>query len=592
MIKTAYYYIKQLYAHLKSFRWHILTLSILQGWVAIIDLVGMTFLYLVLVFLFSGKIPENFQNILQKYFSLTFYEMPKLGAIFVTVTFTILMIRVILGVIQGYYTSWLGRTVLMFLTTNLNKKILLSPYKEMVSRPSGELALAIGDESYTVGQSIIDISDVFSNAMILVFYFIVLGVISKKYTIFLLLSLMIIGSSTYFTIRLGKQYGDLLVKQSKKLSSIMFDLINNMKAIRLFNNEAEEVNNYKSNCMEYRRFHVKKDLYVELTTYVPNAVLYIIIIVAYFLLMFHPSEPPIFYDSNLALLLFGYTTRILFGCKILVSKGGAFLSNIQSGKDIFEILNIPDEKKVDLNSKIAPRLENRIQFENVAFQHKGQNKSLFENLSLSMPINKHIAIVGETGCGKTTLLDLLMGLYKPLSGKILVSDQDLADLDQRIWRAKVIYVNQEISLFNDTVFKNLTYGASNKNMDQVVYYSKLALCHEFISVLPDGYETVLHYQGKNISGGQKQRLLVAHALICEPEVLILDESTSSLDEYTQSIVMQNIKKLYHDKTLIVVTHKSEMLALFDHIIRLDKGQVVYQGNFKGYQEKFFSKVSL
>jgi ABC-type multidrug transport system fused ATPase/permease subunit len=581
-------YFKRLYLHTRGFHRHLLSLAFLQIGVAICDLLGMTFLYMSLIILVTGRVPDQMPVMFIKIIEESGLNLSSKNGI-VAITFIILLARLLLGVIKAYYTSWLGRKVHQFFTTRIGEQVLCSSYGEMITRPSGELALAFGDASYSLGQTVIDLSESISTIMIISLYFIVIGFVSARYEGFLFLTLCSIGSFTFLTIRMGKNVVDKLVVYSKKLNSVMFDLINNMKAIRLFNSEREEIEKCEKIFSKYREYHVKKDLFAELAIIIPLLVLYVLVFGAYF---FYHDKPGIslFYNSSLALLLFGYTLRILFGSKILATKLGNVITNARTGSDVFDILELNDQKVQWKKSGLNPDFSSEVRFDKLSFTHKGQTNPLFRDLEMVIPFRKHSAIVGETGSGKSTLLDLYVSLLFPSSGRIVVSGKDLSEIDHRIWRSKVVYVNQEISLFNDSIYNNLTYGAPDRDMEKVIKFSKLALCHDFISVLPSGYDTILHYQAKNLSGGQKQRLLIAHALICEPEVLILDESTNALDDYTQGKIMHNIRTLYQNKTLIVVTHKSDSLSSFDHIIRLDKGRVVYEGTFKDYQENYSVKT--
>lgn len=508
----------------------------------------------------------------------------------IILTFITLLTQIILAVIKAYYTSWLGRSIHQYFTTKIGKKFLCSSYREMITKPSGEITVALGDESYGLGQTVIYLSEVISNLMLVIFYLVAIVFLSIRFAVFLIVTICLIGFITLFMIRLGKQFGDNLVLQSKKIYSVVFDLINNMKAIRLFNNEKNEIDKYEEIFSKYRKFHIMRDLFQELTSLIPQFILYVILLGMYFFYFENPVNVQSI-NVSVVLLLFGYSSRVLIGSKNIALKLGNVISTAQAGQDVFDILELPNDEFGSGKPGIIPDFGGEFRFEKINFIHKGQSQPLFTDLDLSIPFGKHVAIVGETGSGKSTLLDLYVSLLEPNGGKRLVSGHDLVHVNRRIWRSKVVYVNQEISLFNDTILNNLSYGINEIPFEKVVYYSKLARCHDFIIALPDGYNTQLHYQAKNISGGQKQRLLIAHALIFEPEVLILDESTNSLDEYTQGIILQNIKNLYRDKTLIIVTHKSEMLPLFDHIIRLDKGTVAYEGNFKGYHDLYSPKVS-
>ena len=196
-----------------------------------------------------------------------------------------------------------------------------------------------------------------------------------------------------------------------------------------------------------------------------------------------------------------------------------------------------------------------------------------------------IAIVGPTGVGKTTIVSLLERFYDPLSGKITIDGHNLKDITLHSLRNNISLVLQDVFLFNGTIEENIAYGVENYTRENVVDAAKTAYADEFISKMPNGYDTVVGERGVRLSGGQKQRIAIARAVLRNTPILILDEATSSVDTETESNIQEAVEKLMGNRTIIVIAHRLTTVMKADNIIVLEKGSLVEQGTHKELFEK-------
>ena len=199
---------------------------------------------------------------------------------------------------------------------------------------------------------------------------------------------------------------------------------------------------------------------------------------------------------------------------------------------------------------------------------------------MCIPKGKITAIVGFSGAGKSTIINLICRFYDVTEGAIYVDGLPLKQLDLESWRSQIATVSQDIYLFSTTVKENIAYGDLDATEDDIIAAAKQAHAHEFICELPQGYDTKVGDRGIRLSGGQRQRLALARAIIRNPKILILDEATNSLDTISESLIQETLKTLIHDRTTIIIAHRLSTVTQADQIIVLEKGQVVEQGNFQ------------
>jgi ABC-type multidrug transport system fused ATPase/permease subunit len=236
-------------------------------------------------------------------------------------------------------------------------------------------------------------------------------------------------------------------------------------------------------------------------------------------------------------------------------------------------LQISDEAPLSFN--------HRLELNNIVFQYPTAHTPSLQGVSLTILKNQSIGFVGKTGAGKTTLADVILGLYQPRSGTISVDGVVLTESNERLWRRRVGYVPQTVFLTNASIAENIALGIPTDKIDRiaVIRAAEMAQAEEFIDLLPDTYDTVVGERGVKLSGGQRQRLGIARALYHQPDVLIFDEATSALDGMTEDAVMQAINKLSQQCTLILIAHRLRTIQACDRIIMLENGVLVADGSY-------------
>jgi len=252
-------------------------------------------------------------------------------------------------------------------------------------------------------------------------------------------------------------------------------------------------------------------------------------------------------------------------------------------EDMIEI--VPPKKLSSKPDTAKPELSfNKIiKLKNVRFSYQDSSCEVINNINLTIPKNSVIGFAGPTGCGKTTLVDIILGLLKPQKGEIIIDDTEIDDDNITSWQRKIGYVPQEIYLSDDTILKNIAFGVQDKDISykQVQYAAQIAAIDNFIeNELPQKYDTVIGERGIRLSGGERQRIGLARALYRNPEVLVLDEATSSLDGTTEEYVLKAIHSAAQSRTVIMIAHRLNTLKDCDQIYILEKGRIIGQGKYE------------
>lgn len=233
-------------------------------------------------------------------------------------------------------------------------------------------------------------------------------------------------------------------------------------------------------------------------------------------------------------------------------------------------------------------LQQKIELRNLVFQYPNGASPLLNNLNLTIPRNATVAIVGGSGAGKTTVVDIILGLLKPQGGSVLVDETPITPHNVTAWQRYLGYVPQHIYLSDDTLGANIAFGVASGDLDRdrVEDAARIAGLHDFIvRELPNGYDTMVGEHGVKLSGGQKQRIGIARAVYSDPDVLILDEATSALDNLTEDMVSEAIREVFHKKTIIMIAHRLRTVRRADVIYLLENGNVADRGSYTDLFER-------
>ncbi|MPM26140.1 putative ABC transporter ATP-binding protein [bioreactor metagenome] len=254
-------------------------------------------------------------------------------------------------------------------------------------------------------------------------------------------------------------------------------------------------------------------------------------------------------------------------------------STVACAERVFQILDEEEEIKDSSDAVVLENPRGEVSFDHVAFRYK-EDVPLIEDMNLQVKQGDTIAIVGPTGAGKTTLVNLLMRFYEINSGKISIDGVDITNIKRSELRKMFGMVLQDTWLYNGTIKENIAYGKEGATMDEVVMAAKAAHADHFIRTLPQGYDTVLNEEGTNISQGQKQLLTIARAILADPAILILDEATSSVDTRTEVLIQKAMANLMQGRTSFVIAHRLSTIRDAELILVMNKGTIIEMGNHK------------
>ncbi|MDD5327072.1 MAG: ABC transporter transmembrane domain-containing protein [Phycisphaerae bacterium] len=254
---------------------------------------------------------------------------------------------------------------------------------------------------------------------------------------------------------------------------------------------------------------------------------------------------------------------------------------------VFSIMDQPLEPQKEGAVEMAS-LKNTIVFKDIVFSYPGSERPVLNGINLSVKAGHNIALVGPNGSGKTTLANLLPRFYDPDSGQVFIDGEDIRDATLFSLRSQIGMVTQNVVTFNDTIAANIAYGKPGASREEIVAAAERAFAHEFISPLPNGYDTIIGEQGAGLSGGQLQRIVIARAILRNPAILIFDEATSQVDADSEAKIHQAIEEIMHDRTCFIIAHRFSTIISADVIVVMDKGKIIAQGQ----HEKLMQSCSL
>jgi ABC-type multidrug transport system fused ATPase/permease subunit len=463
--------------------------------------------------------------------------------------------------------------------SDVYSKILSLPLSFYSKERKGDIIARISDDVREVEISIISFLEVTVREPLTIFIY--LGALlmwSAELTAFVFVMLLVTG---FIIGRVGKS----LKRQSAeaqdisgRLISIVDETLGGLRIIHAFN--AEEYMREQFSKINKQLFGIsvrmnsRRELSSPLTEFLAMCVVCAVLYYGGTLVL---EEKTLQAETFIGFM-------VLFAQLIPPAKGfsNAFYNirkGLASAQRIFEILDAPVLIEEKPDARPIQNFMSEIVYNKVGFSyHNFDDKKILEELNLSIAKGKLVALVGQSGAGKTTMVDLLPRFYDVSYGQILIDGVDVRDYKLSDLRNLFGMVSQEAILFNDTVFNNIAFGLKNVTLQQVIEAATIANAHDFISKLSDGYETVIGDRGNKLSGGERQRLTIARAVLANPPILILDEATSSLDSGSEKLVQDALTKLMRGRTTIVIAHRLSTIQYADEIIVMQDGKIAERGN--------------
>ncbi|MFR6019244.1 MAG: peptidase domain-containing ABC transporter [Paraclostridium sordellii] len=481
--------------------------------------------------------------------------------------------------------------LLIHLGQKLDIPLMLGYYEHVINLPMnffgtrevGEIISRFNDAS-NIRQAI---SGVALTMMIDVFMVLIGGGILYSQSPFLfsltIIPLVLYGIIVYsFKSNIEKANRETMEKNSK-LTSYLIESLNGIETIKAFNSEREVNLETEKRFIKFIKAIFKNECINNMQVSLKSLVKGVFAIAILWIGSIQVLNGKISFGELLTFnaLLAYFLTPI----ENIINLQPTVQTALVAAERLSEILDLELEKSEQEDKKIQPKsLKGNISFKDVDFRY-GTRNLILKNINMTIKKGERIALVGESGSGKTTLAKLLLNFYQCEKGEILVNNYNLLDINVEALRDKIAYISQETFLFNGTILENLMLGNPYLTYEEVIDACEKAQIHDFINSLPLRYNTLVEENGSNFSGGQKQRLSIARAILRKPEILIMDEATSNLDSITEKAIERTIHKFSEGMTTIIIAHRLSTIMRCDNIYILEKGEIKEKGNHKELLEQ-------
>ena len=390
------------------------------------------------------------------------------------------------------------------------------------------------------------------------------------------ITLTTIGLYSYLTFTITEWrnvFRKRMNQADNDVSTKMIDSLLNYETVKYFNNESFEFERLDQSLEDYesaanKSRHTLSLLNVAQTFIIMTGITIMLVMSAYGI-----KNGDI--DIGGFVVINAYMLQLYQPLNWLGSVYREIRQSLTDMENMFSLLEVKPTTQ-DANEKIPESETAEIKFDQVSFDYDVR-RTIIKNISFTVPDGKKVAIVGPTGAGKSTISRLLFKFYEPKSGNIYVNNMNINTVSQDSLRGIIGVVPQDTVLFNDTIYYNIAYGNTMASEEQVISAAKNADIHDFITSLPDGYQTIVGERGLKLSGGEKQRVAIARTILKNPKIFFFDEATSALDTSTEKEIQKNLENISKNKTTLIIAHRLSTAANADQIIVLDKGEIIEQG---------------
>jgi subfamily B ATP-binding cassette protein MsbA len=467
----------------------------------------------------------------------------------------------------------IGAKVVRDVREQLFNKLITLPMNFYIKKPSGELiSRVINDSNVLQGILGYSVKDIFVEGMT---FIVLLTVAFIRRWDLALIAITVLPFSFYVIDSFGKKMKRIAQRTQEQISGLIVRLtesITGIKMVKAFLREKLHREKFNEENRQYYRLTLKGARTIEYSKLLHE----IIGGVGSTFILFFGLYLVVKGSMTLGELLSFFTAIGMMYTPI--RRLGSANNNLQQARAAAErMFYILDQEPEIDGTRDLPPLRNEITFKNVSFVYPGTKKKVLDNINFTVKKGSLVAIVGKSGAGKTTLVDMIPRFYRPTEGKILFDGVDINEATFESLRRNIGIVSQDIILFNETVRENIALGKPDATEEEIIEAAKAAYAHDFIKEMPNGYDAVIGERGVRLSGGQKQRISIARALLKNPPILILDEATSSLDTASEAIVQKALDNLMANRTTFVIAHRLSTIRRADKILVLDKSRIVEAG---------------
>jgi subfamily B ATP-binding cassette protein MsbA len=493
-------------------------------------------------------------------------------------TLLLALLKGVFSYFQRYLTSYVGQRVVTNLRDEVFQHLQRMSVGFLEEQRTGELIARITSD-------VAQIQVIISSGLISLFsqFFLLVGIIVAVLVInwrLALLTLTVLPLIVYVVSKAGHRIRGISHRVQEKiadLTSVLEETFSGIRVVKAFTMEKHEAKRFAQENEESFAANMKSAQALAFLT--PTVeILYVVglVIVLWFggLEVLHGRL-----TTGRLVTFFTYIGMIGTPITILTNTINSFQQALAGADRLFEILDHEDDLREAPNAIELPKIKGEVEFRNVSFGYR-PGQEILSGINLKVSSGEIVALVGPSGAGKTSLINLIPRFYVPNSGAVLVDGYDLMKIKVASLRQQIGLVPQETILFGVSIRENISYGKPKATEEEIVTAAKMANAHEFISALPDGYETLAGERGSKLSGGQKQRIAIARALLRNPRILILDEATSALDTEAERLVQEALERLLNGRTTFVIAHRLSTVQQADKIVVLAKGKIVEVGTHK------------
>jgi len=479
--------------------------------------------------------------------------------------------------INNICLSWAQNSMITELRNAIFKKIQSLPMSFFKRKKSGELnSITMHDVTLmrmTFSQSV---QNMINEPLNILFMVAVLFLINFKLAA---LSFIIIPISGYFTIKLGLSIRRKATRSSKQIAQLMNIVIENVtgiKVVKSFNKEDDQIKQFN----DTSRGLLLKNFRLDSLKYLSSPLNDMIGCLIGAIILWHAGKQVLIDQSLTAdgfIKFFTFLFAMLQPAKKLANVNMVINRGIASAERVFSILDnkesYNEEGAIDIT-----KFDDKISFKNVNFKYDNNPNLILKNINLDINKGEIVAIVGESGAGKTTFIDLIPRFFDIDAGDIYIDNYNYNNISRKSLRSQIGIVSQESILFNDSIYNNIKFGNTDASKAEIYKAAEMANAIDFINVLPKKFSTIVGEKGTKLSGGQKQRIAIARALIKNPNILIFDEATSALDSKSELKIKEAIDNLVKDRTVIVIAHRLSTILNATKIVVMDQGEIIEIGN--------------
>jgi ATP-binding cassette subfamily B protein len=484
--------------------------------------------------------------------------------------------RASLGYLQRYNTEWVAHRLSYDLRNRLYAHVQRLPFSFHDRTQSGQLISRIIEDVRSIerfaGQGMAELARV---GLLLVG---IITLLLLEDATLALITLAPLFPLLLMTTRFGRRISDLFLRVDQALGSLSARLqenVSGVQVVRAFAREPHEIARFDA--LNRALYSARLTVIGEWAKIMPST--FVLHILSTILLLWFGGQKVLAGQLSLGGLVAFNSYLVLLAEPLqilawLVNAAGEASAGVQRS---LEILDEPLQIQSPPKAITLPTLEGRVSFRGVCFRYRAGSQPALDEVDLEVEPNQVVALVGPTGSGKTTLVNLIPRFYDVNKGAVLVDGVDVRQVDLHSLRRQIGIVLQTSLLFSTTLRENIAYGRPDAPLEEVIAAARAAQAHEFIEQLPDGYDTVVGERGVTLSGGQRQRVAIARALLLDPRILILDDSTSSVDTETEAKIQMALARLMHGRTTFVIAQRLSTIRRADLIVVMDRGRVVQRG---------------